>query len=181
MRKIFIDCGAHNGDTIEQFFNWIQLIDNPLDYKIYGFEPNPRFLEDLKRLETNKKNVKTSPYAVWTREGEAEFTLDLSDYALGSSLMRSKVVKNARQTKVHTIDLSEYIAQFEGDEVILKLDVEGAEFEILRKMIIDGTIMIPKLIFCEFHPNKVLEYTTTDKNNLIDQITSLGIKIMEWH
>jgi len=48
-------------------------------------------------------------------------------------------------------------------------------------MINDETIYIPKVLMVEFHPNKVTEYTTTNKNDLIKRIEDLGVDIKEWH
>ena len=48
-------------------------------------------------------------------------------------------------------------------------------------MIDDGTLTIINTLYCEFHPNKVIEYTTTDKINLMKDIRDLGVNLVEWH
>ena len=47
---------------------------------------------------------------------------------------------NVRPT-IPVVDLSSWIQTYtsKDDYVILKLDVEGAEYDILKKMLVDGT------------------------------------------
>lgn len=175
--KVFIDCGAYDGDSIEQFYNWFKLIDDPTEYNIFAFEPNPTVMAKAKERLTNKKVV-FSDNAVWIENGTKEFSV----YDVGSTLMKSKSTwDKGVKIEVDTIDFSEWIKQFENDYVFVKLDCEGAEFPILEKMIQDDTLKVIDLLAVEFHPNKVSDYTTTDKNNLIEKIKQQGIKLYEWH
>lgn len=174
--KIFIDCGAYDGDSIEQFYNWYKLIDDPTEYNVFAFEPNPTVMAKAKERLTGKKVV-FSDNAVWIENGTKEFSV----YDVGSTLMESKNTwDKGVKIEVDTVDFSEWINNFKGDYVVVKLDVEGAEFPILEKMIKDKTIDIPDLMLVEFHPNKVSDYTTTDKNNLIKEV-SKHTRLIEWH
>lgn len=181
MKYIYIDGGAYDGDSIEQFRNWIKLDYGEQDWIIHAFEPNPVQYEKLKAYENDKTFI--YPDALWNKDGEIEFAVDNSKTPLGSTLMKSKkaIWDNNDKIRVKAVDLSNFIKQFKDDVVMLKLDVEGAEFEILGKMIKDGTDLIPETIMCEFHPNKVLDYTTTDKLNLIKKLKDRGVRIIEWH
>lgn len=174
--KYFIDCGSYDGDSIEQFYNWYKLIDDPTEYNIFAFEPNPTVMARAKERLTNKKVV-FSDNAVWIENGTKEFSV----YDVGSTLMESKSTwDKGVKIEVDTVDFSEWIKNFKGDYVVVKLDVEGAEFPILQKMIKDKTIDIPDLMLVEFHPNKVSDYTTTDKNKLIKEV-SKHTRLIEWH
>jgi len=121
--------------------------------------------------------------AAWTENGISEFAVDDSDAPLGSTLMPGKksIWDTKDKIKVTTFDLSQWLTQFRDDFVVLKMDCEGAEFPILNKMIADGTVTIPYVMMVEFHPNKVIEYTTTYKNGLIRKLQKLGVNIKEWH
>jgi len=180
MKKIFIDVGAYDGDTIEQFLNWGKLVDNPSEYKIYAFEPNPNMLPELRKKVGNIEIIES---AAWVDDNGTEFAVDTTETPIGSTVMSSKknIWDNFEKIKVATIDFSNWLKQFKGDHVVIKMDIEGAEFPVLRKMIDDGTITIADKIFVEFHPNKVQDYTSTDKENLINEIKSLGVNIQDWH
>lgn len=189
MRYIFIDLGAYDGDSIEEFIQGKEFTANGFDYvlpveptefDIFAFEPNPRFnrkLHDMKKLYPNIKM--TSQEVAWIAGGKQEFTFDTNDLAYGSTIMKSK--RNwgvGRVDSVNTFDFSEWLTQFEGSYIIVKMDIEGAEFPILEKMIQDGTDLLVSQLWVEFHPNKVRDYTTTDMTNLIKR---LRCTVKEWH
>lgn len=181
MRRIFIDLGSYDGDTIEQFFNWGKLIGDPYDFYIFGFEPNLKFREQHKSLQKNKRNVKIENKAAWTYDGTLAFWVDLANEPVGSTAMKSKAEKlESVEELVQCFDFSMWLKQFKDDYVIVKMDIEGAEFPVLEKMLSDGTAEIPDKLFVEFHPNKVIEYTTTDKNDLIKRFKKF-VDIEEWH
>lgn len=180
--NVFIDLGCYNGDSVEEFKNWRKLaFPDKSDWVIHAFDANKKFLKDWKRLKTT--NTHFHHKAAWTEDGVIEFAVDQSDTPLGSTLMEGKkaIWDNSPKDKVPCFDFSKWIEQFKGDYVVVKMDIEGAEFPILRKMIEDETILIPDNLMVEFHPNKVTEYTTTDKNDLILEILKLGVNILEWH
>ena len=175
--RTFVDLGAYNGDTIEQFFNWGHLLGDPRDFKIYAFEPNPEHWSALKTLALQKGNMTISPKAAWTEDGTADFSV----YGIGSTLMRSKNTwDKGNIIQVDCFDFSQWIRQFEKEFLIVKMDIEGSEFPILRKLIADKTIHYIDHLWVEMHPNKVSDYTTADKDELVAQLKSLT-NFWEWH
>lgn|SRR5690606_6080176 len=178
--NIFIDCGAYNGDTIEEFKNWSKIAFPSRDtWQLYAFEPNPRFKEYWD--SQTHENLNFSNAAVWTQDTDLPFAVD-EDSGLGSSLfLKKRNVSNSPRIKVKAIDFSNWIKQFKDDFVVVKMDTEGAEFPILTKMISDGTDKICDWLLVEFHPNKVPEYTSTNKNDLIAKLKVRGVNILEWH
>lgn len=151
--KIFIDCGAHCGESIleakRRFGN---------DVKIYSFEANTNLAKELIDCFKNDSNVKIENKAVWIDNSFIEFYLSTS-WSDGSSIYKEKNSGGISENillKVPCMDLSSFINSFDKDNyIILKLDVEGAEYEILNKMIEDGTIKRVNELHGEFHPNKI--------------------------
>lgn len=151
--KIFIDCGAHCGESIleakRRFGN---------DIKIYSFEANTNLAESLIEHFKNDSNTKIENKAVWIEDSFIEFYLSTS-WSDGSSIYKEKNSGGVSENillKIPCIDLSSFINKFNQDDyIILKLDVEGAEYEILNKMINDGTIKRINELHGEFHPNKI--------------------------
>ncbi len=180
--NIFIDLGAYNGDSIEEFRNWSKVaFPGRTSWKIYAFEPNPKFAGVLRKKED--ENTKTYNTAAWTKDTELEFAVDSTKTPLGSTVMSGKkaIWDTMSHIRVTAFDFSEYLKKFKDDFVVVKMDIEGAEFPILEKMIADGTDKIPHVMMVEFHPNKVQEYTTTHKNELIQKLLDRGVVIKEWH
>ena len=131
-----IDCGVNIGLSI------VCLKKMHLNAKIIGFEPDPKI------FEVAKKNVKTAGFsnvelikkAVWTEETKLSF------YQEGSAGGRLEKAKNDKTIQVETFDLKKIINQ-EVD--FLKIDIEGAEFDILKD--IEDNLHYVKNIFIEYH------------------------------
>lgn len=180
--NIFIDLGAYSGDSIEEFKNWRKLsFPDKEDWKLYAFEPNPKFKEYWDNQ--THENFTFSNKAVWIEDTELEFAVDQTDTPLGSTLMsgKKKIWDSSPKIKVQAFDFSEWLKQFKDDFVVVKMDIEGAEFPVLNKMISDDTDKIPYVMMVEFHPNKVVDYSTLDKNRLIGKLQKRGVNIKEWH
>lgn len=156
---IFVDLGAHNGDTVEQFVSWGQLFGDISDSTVYAFEPNPNFEKEwesvYERQSQHVKDIVFEQTAAWIDDKGLEFSL-WQESDIGSTVMPAK--RNWYAGKiigVPSFDFSEWLKQFEGEEIVIKLDVEGAEYPILKKMISDGTDKLCKLIFIEWHADKM--------------------------
>ncbi len=103
--------------------------------------------------------------AVSDSDGAAEFYLDRED-GDGSTLFRNKLTREnggygtldtANPDIVKTIDLSRWIRDElrPNDYIVLKLDVEGAEYDILEKMARDDTLRRVRHLFVEWHWQKI--------------------------
>lgn len=183
-RHIYIDVGAYDGDSIKYFMTARRGLPVAADeFELYAFEPNPAFAKKLGRLQKRYPNLLTvSTDAAWVADGTHEFALDQSKTPLGSTLMASKHdIWNANPiVTVTTFDLDAFIRQFAGDYIIVKMDIEGAEFPICEKLLATGTIELIAQLWVELHPNKVTEYTTTDKLRLMKQLRRRTY-FEEWH
>lgn len=140
---------------------------NRTDICAVGFEPNPYHIERLKALEnayqTKGWRVKIfTETAVGTQDGEAEFFFDTlaapEHHQWGASLIPWQGdMKNGQSTTVRTVDLAgfllKYIAWPTGftRNVVMKMDVEGAEHLLLPHMIITGALCHIDLVFTEYH------------------------------
>lgn len=177
--NIYVDLGCFDGDTVRSYQEYADKEFGKKDWKIYAFDANPKWQDNW----VSTDNIKYDLKAAWIEDTELEFAVDQSESPQGSTLMPGKkaIWNTMPKIKVQAFDFSMWLKQFRDDLVVVKMDIEGAEFPILEKMIQDGTDTIPERMMIEFHPNKVVEYTTTDKNNLIDRLKSRGDNIIEWH
>ena len=147
MRKVFIDCGGHVGESI-QLFKRSKRYDS--SYEIYSFEPVEQLAKKYKHLD----GIVYSDKAVWIYDGEIDFYLAaISD---GNSLFKDKKtggIDREHPIKVACIDFSKWVqSTFNKDDyIILKIDIEGAEFKVLDKMIRDGSIEYINSAYVEWH------------------------------
>lgn len=138
--KVYIDCGSYNGEDINQVINEGKINNT---WRIIAFDP---------QTELNMPDIEFIKKAVWINDEQKEFAI--SENKVGSSLMPEKRQFNeptSQKIMVDCIDFSEYIKQFKNDYLVIKMDIEGAEYPVLTKMIKDGTISIPKKVYVEWH------------------------------
>lgn len=183
--KIFIDGGFHLGEGLAEFKQLLRIDD---DWEIHVFEPN-------KYCNTDFINDNLTYYkkAIWIEDGEQLFNCEDNNVSnspkanSGSNLdgwgsclttIESSHTFND-QILVETVDFSTFIEQFEGCEVYCKLDIEGAEFSVLRRLIETGTIKIIKELWVEWHEMDLPNETIQTRDELIAQV-SLYTKINNW-
>ena len=166
MSKIFLDCGAHCGESIleakRRYGN---------DIKIISFEANPNLAIPLKEHFKNDPNVEIKNEAVWIENKEhTNFYLSV-DWSDGSSIYKEKKsggISDNISVDVPSINLANFIKKVKKDNyIILKLDVEGAEYEILNHLIEEDVIPLVNEFHGEFHPDKI------DKPELKDLETKI--------
>jgi FkbM family methyltransferase len=137
---IFIDGGMNEGKVTD--------ICVKVGAKVYGFEPNPLAHKFLKNKYRNNKNVIVENKAIADKNDIMEFCFN-SIFDQGGSIIWGKGKIN--NYKVDTIDFSEYLKKIESDIYMIKLDIEGAEFDVIENMIKSGIYKKCKYIVCETH------------------------------
>jgi FkbM family methyltransferase len=101
--------------------------------RIHAFEANPDALASLREnLAVNgASNVTVVPRAVWSSTGPPiEFYLDDSDWAQSSSLVWD--IPGRRSIHVETVTIDDYCKQCNLAPKAIKMDVEGAEYQVLQ-------------------------------------------------
>jgi len=190
--KIYLDCGAHFGEGLESYIEKYS-IDN--SWKVLSFEPNIVSFKELIKNNKIKINVDFINKAVWTYDGNITFNAEyppgseVSDGA-GSSIIDLEYWKPKSDNnpgagdvfnsyEIECVDISKLILDnFKVEDIIiLKMDIEGAEFDVLRKMISDGSIKYINDIYVEFHDFCYHKETGENKTNLILEIKEANKEI----
>lgn len=153
MRKVYIDCGAWKGASIN-FFR--KMVPRALKYETYAFECKKDFVTVL----NNCNQVKVIPKAVWVYDGMLDFYLGEDESTPSSSVIREKRTGQLdidHPQQVECIDFSQWILNnfSPEDYVIVKMNIEGAEYNVLDKMIRDDSIKCVSKLFVSFHWNKI--------------------------
>ena len=152
MRKVFIDCGAHCGCSVRKFRTEYK---NHEEYEVYCFEANPHLIEHVSK----EPNIIVNNKAVWDTDGESEFFVLKKFTSGGGTLSKYKADHSSliETVKIETIDFSRWLIDTfsADDEIILKLDIEGAEYRVLEKMIQDESIRYINKLMGEWHDFKI--------------------------
>ena len=131
----FFDIGAHFG-----YFTLLasEIVGN--DGQVHSFEPTQRTFEVLQTNVRNKGNVRPNRMAAWSKES----TITFNDYGLEFAawnsvhetwLEEATGSQSAVTTyQVEAISLDRYISDTGVVPSFVKLDAEGAEYEILQGM-----------------------------------------------
>jgi len=161
MRKIFIDCGANVGQTIDFFKKYEK---NYKEFEMYSFEGNTNLID---RITTRHKdlidsgNLTVHNKAVWIENTNIKFYISVGgDGAtkLGSSLDVTKNnVKENVFIDVEAIDLHKWITtEFSKDDYIfLKMDIEGSEYDVVPHLLKNGTFEYIDKFVLDSHQHKV--------------------------
>jgi FkbM family methyltransferase len=170
---LFIDCGAHCGESILRAKHQFGA-----DTKVISFEPVPYFAREIGIIWENDESVDVVNAAVWIEDGIKEFQISTA-ITDGSSLMTEPVKEGQEEylgIKVNTFDFSNFLKQFKEKnfKLIVKFDIEGAEYHVLNKLIDDGTITYIDELWGEWHEVKTDEqrihqekiFNYLEKNNI---------------
>jgi FkbM family methyltransferase len=153
---VAIDCGANVGE--------VTALLSAAGATVYAFEPNPHAFAKLARRFAGQPNVHCIQQGVLDRHDRMRLYLhkqaarDEVKWSTGSSLLAEKSnVDRERSVEVEVIDLSEFIERLGRPVTLLKLDVEGVECRILRKLIDTGVSEKITHILVETHDAKMPE------------------------
>ncbi len=149
-----IDCGANVGKITVQLAR--------TGATVLAFEPNPHAFEQLKAATADFPNVTCLQKAVGAEAGMVKLYMHQNAaenpvyWSTGSSLLESKGNVNPNDfVDVECVDLCEFI-RAQGRRVnLLKMDVEGVECAILKKMMETDLILEIDQLFCEMHDSKI--------------------------
>jgi FkbM family methyltransferase len=125
-----LGCADHGSSSIGE------LIDTYQPERIYGFDPWP----GLDTRVTSIEGIPTefSREAAWIEDGETNYVSN------GSA---SRILETG--IPVRCFDFSAWLEQHPN--VIVKMDIEGAEYEVLGHMIDEGTDRLVSELIVEWH------------------------------
>jgi FkbM family methyltransferase len=153
-QKIAIDCGANVGNITCKLA--------ATGAKVYAFEPNPYAYAKLVERVGHFDNVECINKGVWDKNSSMKLYChemaknDDVFWSFGSSIVESKEnIDPKRGIDVEVIDLVEFISHLNAEIEVLKIDIEGAECELLEKFIHHGLHKKVKFTLVETHDRKI--------------------------
>ena len=176
--SVFIDVGAHYGETVKIFKKNFQI------EKIFVFEPSRENFDKLKKNIKKIDNLKTYNIALGNKKGIVDFRqhFDSESSTLVKINQESKYYKKKNfyldffnkkkikfsNTKVEIDRLDNILKKSEINKIdILKIDTEGYDFHVIEGL--GEFINKVKYIYFEhhFHNMLVKKYTLSDIHNFL--------------
>lgn len=202
--KIFIDCGTNLCQGLEKIYSLNQMNS---DWLVYSFEANPitynavdhnkfphvKFINKAVWTENVQKylSIEQWPLKVDDQNGGNNLinkNLENQWIGGGSNIMgenfkfiyspASFVKRN--EIKVECIDFCDFLKQntTQNDAIIIKFDIEGAEYQVLEKMIKNNLLKNIKKIYIEWH-NHMLN-NKFNQGLIIEEIEKNKIELINW-
>jgi len=177
MRKVFIDCGAWEGLSAKFFKE-----NHPYskDFEIFSFECNPEALSKL----TDIDDINIIDKAVWITDDTIDFYLSTKNAKEGSTLFKEKktgAIDKEHPIRVKCINFSKWITDnFNKDDfIIVKMNVEGAEYQIIRTMLKEGSLDYINKLYIQWHWKKI-KYPEKKHKSLLSKIKNSNIELYPW-
>ena len=171
-RNVFFDLGANIGDSAENFLGFIDKASDFNDMKnliptdklnenwiIYLFEGNSKFDENLlnikKKYSSNKHEIIVYNSTIITdHDGYIDFWI--SNNKLASSIIKNNqfVIDSKQKETKPCVDLARILKLYkQNDFVVVKMDIEGAEFELILHLIKENVLSLIDVLAIEYHKN----------------------------
>ncbi|HEX7707120.1 MAG TPA: FkbM family methyltransferase [Thermoanaerobaculia bacterium] len=170
---IAIDCGANVGK--------FTTLMAETGATVYAFEPHPEACETLVRNTRQYPNVTVFNAAVTAEAGEVRLYLhkkskqDPLTWSTSSSLLSNKSNVDAKNyVSVEGVPLSKFVRDLGRPVALLKMDIEGAEVDVLNQLLNDGMHESIGQAFVEVHDRRVPELAGPTKK-LRERLAAMGV------
>jgi len=194
LKDVYLDCGSNIGQGFEHFR---KIYKKNFDYIL--FDPNPNCFKILQSKYSNQDNIKIFNNAIYIDDSVKVFSF-ISDTDFGGSLIKEHNsgyssdeylnktfgTTQFKNIKVKCINIISLISDLKTKyrNIIIKFDIESAEYDVLEKMIETGTIKDVKKIHCEFHTSfmdeKDKHLTVPREENIIKYCKDNRINLERW-
>ena len=83
--------------------------------------------------------------------------------------------------EVACVDIKNILEEHRGKEIYIKADIEGAEFEIVKRIISENLCSDIKLMWIEWHPDDLGPEYENLRVELIDTLRKNGVRNELWN
>lgn len=161
-RYVYVDVGARSyGSSIGSWFRK-QYPKQNHTFEVFAIEADPAFHPEY----ATRKGVTLLPYAAWVKNDTLSFEINGDPgkedeaKANGRGMGRIRPTAGKKMSgevrSVPAFDFAEWLKQTvsEQDYVVMKMDVEGTEFDLIPRLFDTGAICLVDEVFLECHYNR---------------------------
>lgn len=182
MRNVFVDLGANKGNISLDY-----AISNP-NSEIFCVEPNSALISDILAKSAQAHRLFVIMWAAaWTYDGSVK--LFQSGAHEASTVVEEKIEPNHwpqidynNSSEVPCFDFSAWLLRSFtlNDQVTLKMDVEGAEYDLLERMIADRSILLIRRLICEWYFDRYPSISI-ERHNAVRTSVAAHTSLEDWH
>jgi FkbM family methyltransferase len=176
-KALFIDCGANLGDSIKAA--------SDLGFrKIIAFEPNPFCFNSLcSRYQFNKKIVIIDK-PVWDKVADVQIffptqkSINPIKHSASTTLIKDNMNADlANSVLKKSVHISEYVFSLNERVNFLKIDIEGAEIDVMNDLLSTQAYKHIDVIAVETHEHIFQDINYSDQLKRIKlEVASLGLE-----
>ncbi|KAK6164793.1 hypothetical protein DH2020_001657 [Rehmannia glutinosa] len=199
-RYIYVDVGARSyGSSIVSWFKK-QYPKQNKTFEIYAVEADKTFHEQYK----SKKGVTLLPYAAWVKNETLFFEINEDpghkEVEKGRGMGRIQPVQTSDGStssgnvdQIQGFDFADWLKNTvsERDYVVMKMDVEGTEFDLIPRLFETGAICLIDELFLECHYNRWQKCCPGERSakyektygqclNLFTSLRKSGVLVHQW-
>jgi FkbM family methyltransferase len=189
MKKHFFDIGANDGNTFDLFLNGSDKYKN---WNVWCFEPSAKHFASLLNAATrnsDKFNITVCPFGLGGKTEILQFH-EMINNTVSDSLFTDvggTINPNPKYKLVCSIiSITEFMENNTSpeDEVVLKVDCEGAEYEIYEDLL-NKPELLKRIttIYNEWHPGWPMDFDPMRKNRadqIISRLSENGKTLIDW-
>lgn len=152
----------------------ISLMDS-YQCNIYAYDPTPKSVAWVRQNVTNPR-FKFHRVALSDSDGELELFLPQDDNHVSASFKQGKHLSQ-NCVLVPCASLQTILKQIGFDRInVLKMDIEGSEYQVIRAMCQTGIINNVDQLLIEFH-HHFSGFSTADTRHAVKLLNNVGFKI----
>lgn len=190
MKRAFLfDLGFHHGEGLDYL---ARLYDVDESWTIFCFEANSACRASLMRAGyLRQPRFAPMPFAAHIKAGRILFQREAESYGgredgQGSHLAEMELALDchgAGREEVWAVDFPAFLramipGERDGCFVVVKMDIEGAEYGILRTMLADGSIQRVDVLHVEFH-QRLMAAETNESTETLREALRTTVKLVE--
>lgn len=172
----YVDCGAYKGTYIRAVRQ--NRMYGP-SYSVFAFECNPALYS-----YGYGEDVKVYRRAAWIFDGRIPLYINPRRPTIeGSSVYKDKItgaLDPQHPMLVPCIDFSAWLGRTFtiDDHVVVKMNIEGAEYEVLDKCLKDGTVALIDELHIQWHKHKIPSISQARHDSVVEALgNAAGLKL----
>jgi FkbM family methyltransferase len=149
---VIIDLGGYRGNYTER------LLETHSPDTVHVFEPVPRYADEIRAKFSTDSRVVVHEYGLKDANGSAQFEIDEES---------SSLFTEDGNTTVEIRDIVEVLDELSCQEIeLVKINVEGAEYALLDRLIESGYVTRINNLLIQFHDFPEIENAKTRRTRI---------------
>ena len=184
-RYVFVDGGARDpkgSDSAIRKFVRNQYFQKHA-FEIFAFEADSTYFGSIKKAKNAfpPHNITLLPYAIWVSYETLDFSGQMGQLTATGPRQDLQDFEKTVDKKVQGLDFSRWLKKnfVLSDFVIVKLDIEEAEYKVIPHLISTGAICLIDELYVEIHFNRLQSRRPgrQNRNHTWNDVVSLGKEI----